>query len=96
LSLQVVQFSGQEALNQPYRFEIEVIGLAPAMPLQQLLHQAAFLSLDRARAFTAYCTTSVANIAARTGSATNWCWAPPCNRWTDIVADAFLSRPACP
>ncbi|MHA6236248.1 type VI secretion system Vgr family protein [Pseudomonas mohnii] len=45
LSLQVVQFSGREALNQPYRFEIEVIGLAPAMPLQQLLHQAAFLSL---------------------------------------------------
>jgi type VI secretion system secreted protein VgrG len=45
LSLQVVQFSGREALNQPYAFEIEVIGLAPAMPLEQLLHQAAFLSV---------------------------------------------------
>ncbi|MGL6243678.1 type VI secretion system Vgr family protein [Pseudomonas sp.] len=45
LSLQVLQFSGRESLNQPYRFEIEVIGLAPAMNLDQLLQQPAFLSL---------------------------------------------------
>jgi type VI secretion system secreted protein VgrG len=45
LTLQVLQFSGRESLNQPYRFEIEVIGLAPAMNLEQLLQQPAFLSL---------------------------------------------------
>jgi len=43
LSLQVLQFSGREALNQPYRFDIEVIGLAPALNLERLLHQPAFL-----------------------------------------------------
>lgn len=43
LSLQVVQFSGHEALNQPYRFEIEVLGLAPLIPLERLLQQPAFL-----------------------------------------------------
>src|SRR5471030_2430238 len=37
LSLQVLQFSGYESLNQPYRFDIEVIGLAPAMNLDRLL-----------------------------------------------------------
>lgn len=45
LSLQVLQFSGREALNQPYRFDIEVIGLAPAMSLDGLLQQPVFLSL---------------------------------------------------
>ena len=45
LSLQVLQFSGREALNQPYRFDIEVIGLAPAMSLDRLLQQPVFLSL---------------------------------------------------
>ncbi|RAI64692.1 type VI secretion system tip protein VgrG [Pseudomonas fluorescens] len=43
LSFQVVRFSGHEALNQPYRFDIEVIGLAPALNLERLLHQPAFL-----------------------------------------------------
>jgi type VI secretion system secreted protein VgrG len=45
LSLQVLQFSGRESLNRPYRFDIEVIGLAPAMNLDRLLQQAAFLTL---------------------------------------------------
>ncbi|MFY0727940.1 type VI secretion system Vgr family protein [Pseudomonas sp. NFX15] len=45
LSFQVFGFSGHEALNQPYRFEIEVIGLAPALNLERLLHQPAFLDL---------------------------------------------------
>jgi type VI secretion system secreted protein VgrG len=45
LSLQVLQFSGRERLNRPYRFDIEVIGLAPAMNLDRLLQQTAFLSL---------------------------------------------------
>ncbi|PYY66812.1 type VI secretion system tip protein VgrG [Pseudomonas jessenii] len=43
LSFQVVRFSGHEALNQPYRFDIEVIGLAPALNLERLLHQPAVL-----------------------------------------------------
>lgn len=45
LSLQVLQFNGREALNQPFRFEIEVIGLAPAINLDRLLQQPVFFSL---------------------------------------------------
>ncbi|EJM64165.1 type VI secretion system Vgr family protein [Pseudomonas sp. GM50] len=45
LCLQVLQFSGREGLNQPYRFDIDVIGLAPAMHLNQWLQQPAFLTL---------------------------------------------------
>ncbi|MDB5995039.1 MAG: putative Rhs element Vgr protein [Pseudomonas sp.] len=45
LSLQVLRFSGCEALNQPYRFDVEVIGLAPAMSLDRLLQQTVFLNL---------------------------------------------------
>ncbi|VVQ20451.1 type VI secretion system Vgr family protein [Pseudomonas fluorescens] len=51
LSFQVVQFSGHEALNQPYRFEVEVIGLPPAMPFDQLLQQPLFLSLGHGQGF---------------------------------------------
>jgi type VI secretion system secreted protein VgrG len=46
LCLPVLRFSGQEALNRPYRFEIEVIGLAPALPPASLLHRPAFLQLS--------------------------------------------------
>jgi type VI secretion system secreted protein VgrG len=46
LSLQVVQFSGREALNQPYRFDIEAIGLTPAIPLERLLQQPALLVIS--------------------------------------------------
>ncbi|MCK1792584.1 type VI secretion system tip protein VgrG [Pseudomonas sp. TNT19] len=45
LQLQVLQFSGQEVLNQPYRFEIEVIAPAPAVNLGLLLHQEVFFEL---------------------------------------------------
>jgi len=45
LSLQVLQFSGAEGLNQPYRFDIEVIGLAPAMNLDPVLQQPAYLTI---------------------------------------------------
>jgi type VI secretion system secreted protein VgrG len=45
LSWQVVQFSGHEALNQPYRFDIEVIGLSPTMSPDHLLQQPVFLGL---------------------------------------------------
>ena len=51
LSFLVVQFSGHEALNQPYRFEVEVIGLPPAMPFDQLLQQPLFLSLGHGQGF---------------------------------------------
>jgi type VI secretion system secreted protein VgrG len=50
LSLQVVQFSGREALNQPYRFDIEAIGLAPAIRLERLLQRPALLSLGLGQA----------------------------------------------
>ncbi|WP_277758480.1 type VI secretion system tip protein TssI/VgrG [Pseudomonas sp. A34-9] len=46
LCLPVVRFHGEEALNQPYRFDIEMIGLAPAVAPGTLLHQPAFLRLD--------------------------------------------------
>ncbi|WJK07962.1 type VI secretion system Vgr family protein [Pseudomonas fluorescens] len=46
INLPVLRFSGHEALNQPYRFEIEVMGLAPAWSPGTLLYQAAFLHLD--------------------------------------------------
>ena len=46
LCLPVLRFSGEEALNQPYRFDIELIGLAPAMPPGTLLQQPVFLRLN--------------------------------------------------
>ncbi|RON53781.1 type VI secretion system Vgr family protein [Pseudomonas frederiksbergensis] len=51
LSLQVLQFRGHEGLNQLFRFDIEVIGLAPAMNLDRLLQQPAFLSLGADQGF---------------------------------------------
>lgn len=46
LSLQVLRFNGHEALNQPYRFDLDVIGLAPAISLERLLQQPVFLNLS--------------------------------------------------
>ncbi|TVT84826.1 type VI secretion system Vgr family protein [Pseudomonas sp. H3(2019)] len=46
LSFQVRQFSGREALNQVYCLDIEMRGPQPAMSLDRLLHQPAFLSLS--------------------------------------------------
>ncbi|MFJ2487247.1 type VI secretion system Vgr family protein [Pseudomonas sp. NPDC087639] len=46
LCLPVLRFKGEEALNQPYRFDIELIGLAPAVAPGTLLQQPAFLRLD--------------------------------------------------
>ncbi|MBN3865557.1 type VI secretion system tip protein VgrG [Pseudomonas frederiksbergensis] len=45
LSVQVLQFSGREGLNQPYRFDIDVISLAPATNLAPWLQQPAYLRL---------------------------------------------------
>ena len=46
LCLPVLRFQGEEALNQPYRFDVELIGLAPAVTPGTLLQQPAFLRLD--------------------------------------------------
>lgn len=50
-SLQVVQFSGRESLNQPYCFDIEAVGPQPAMNIETWLHQPAFLSLGHDSGF---------------------------------------------
>ncbi|MGH8388606.1 MAG: type VI secretion system Vgr family protein [Pseudomonas sp.] len=60
LSLQVLQFSGREALNQPYRFDIEAIGLAPAIPVEQLLQQPARLDMGHGQ-----CIHGVLHCASR-------------------------------
>ncbi len=46
LCLPVLRFQGEEALNQTYRFDIDLIGLAPAVPPGTLLQQPAFLRLN--------------------------------------------------
>lgn len=51
LSLQVMQFHGHEALNQPYRFDIEALGLNPAVPLESLLQRPAYLDLGQGAGF---------------------------------------------
>ncbi|MGS0739635.1 type VI secretion system tip protein TssI/VgrG [Pseudomonas sp. GG8] len=44
-NLQVLQFTGQEGLNQPFCFDIELVGDRPALDLNDYLHKSAFLSL---------------------------------------------------
>ncbi|MCJ8170466.1 type VI secretion system Vgr family protein [Atopomonas sediminilitoris] len=43
---QVLSFSGEEALNSPYRFDIELVSENPAWDLEKLLHQSAFLAFN--------------------------------------------------
>ncbi|WP_339545195.1 type VI secretion system Vgr family protein [Pseudomonas sp. RA_35y_Pfl2_P32] len=45
LSFAVRQFKGHEALNQLYELDIELLGPAPAIALEQWLHQPAYLGL---------------------------------------------------
>ncbi|QLC73194.1 type VI secretion system tip protein VgrG [Pseudomonas sp. LPB0260] len=42
--LQVLAFSGREALNQPFEFELELVSERPDLDLESLLHQPAFLA----------------------------------------------------
>src|SRR3990167_5215710 len=42
--LQVLEFSGREAISQPYRFEVELISENAELDLQSLLHQRAYLA----------------------------------------------------
>ncbi|WP_313002154.1 type VI secretion system tip protein TssI/VgrG [Pseudomonas sp.] len=51
LRLPVVRFHGEEALNQPYRFDIELLGLAPAIAPGSFLHRPAFLRLSGQQGF---------------------------------------------
>jgi type VI secretion system secreted protein VgrG len=42
--LQVLKFSGREAISQPYRFELELVSERPDLDLESLLQQSAFLA----------------------------------------------------
>ena len=42
--LQVLEFSGREAISQPFAFELELISERPDLDLESLLHQPAFLA----------------------------------------------------
>ena len=46
--LQVLEFSGREAISQPFEFELELVSERPDLDLESLLHQAAFLALSPA------------------------------------------------
>ncbi|WPC05267.1 type VI secretion system tip protein VgrG [Pseudomonas benzenivorans] len=42
--LQVLEFSGREAISQPFAFEVELVSERPDLDLEALLHQPAFLA----------------------------------------------------
>ncbi len=44
--LKVLEFTGKEAISQPYRFELELVSERPDLDLESLLHCQAFLSFD--------------------------------------------------
>ena len=46
--LQVLSFDGHEKLNQPYRFDIEVVSERPDLDLETLLHRPAYLAFGPA------------------------------------------------
>ncbi|WP_079204195.1 type VI secretion system tip protein TssI/VgrG [Pseudomonas sp. CC6-YY-74] len=46
--LQVLAFSGREAISQPFEFELELVSERPDLDLESLLHQAAFLAMSPA------------------------------------------------
>ena len=46
--LQVLEFSGREAISQPFAFELELVSERPDLDLESLLHQSAFLALSQA------------------------------------------------
>ena len=45
--LQVLEFTGREALNQPFHFELELVSDNPALELESLLHKAAYLAIGQ-------------------------------------------------
>lgn len=46
--LQVLEFTGREAISQPFEFELELVSERPDLDLESLLHQTAFLAFDQA------------------------------------------------
>lgn len=44
--LKVLEFTGTEAISQPYRFDLELVSERPDIELESLLHRQAFLSFD--------------------------------------------------
>src|SRR3989338_2142261 len=44
--LQVLEFTGREAISQPFVFELELISERPDLDLESLLHQPAFLAIS--------------------------------------------------
>ncbi|MFJ4195177.1 type VI secretion system tip protein VgrG [Pseudomonas sp. NPDC089534] len=44
--LNVLEFTGKEAISQPFRFDLELVGERPDLDLESLLHRQAFLSFD--------------------------------------------------
>lgn len=45
--LQVLEFTGKEAISQPFRFDLKLVSERPDLDLESLLHRTAFLSFDR-------------------------------------------------
>jgi type VI secretion system secreted protein VgrG len=43
----VLEFSGREAISQPFAFELELVSERPDLDLESLLHQAAYLAFDQ-------------------------------------------------
>lgn len=41
--LQVLSFAGREALNEPFRFDIELVSARPDLKLEELLHSHGFV-----------------------------------------------------
>ncbi len=48
LDLQVLSFSGREAISQPFAFDLQLVGERPVPDLESLLHKPAFLTLGPA------------------------------------------------
>ncbi len=46
IDLKVLEFTGKEAISQPFRFELELVSERPDLDLESLLHCQAFLSFD--------------------------------------------------
>ncbi|MHC8289346.1 type VI secretion system Vgr family protein [Pseudomonas sp. XS1P51] len=44
--LKVLEFTGKEAISQPYRFDLELVSERPDIELESLLHRQAFLGFD--------------------------------------------------
>ncbi|BBP62918.1 type IV secretion protein Rhs [Pseudomonas sp. Cab53] len=45
-ALKVLEFTGKEAISQPYRVDLELVSERPDLALEELLHRQAFLELD--------------------------------------------------